>query len=86
MIVGLDNAGKTSLLYKMNLGEVEVVVGQSSGQEVDQIEESKSVIETTPTIGANVERVKIGKVEMECWDLGRFYSVLPFVLPLAYVV
>lgn len=42
-MVGLDNAGKTTLLYRMNLGQV---------------------VETTPTIGSNVETVTHKNVEV----------------------
>ena len=37
--VGLDNAGKTTVLYRLHLGEA---------------------VKTVPTIGSNVEQVKVG--------------------------
>ncbi len=42
-MVGLDNAGKTTLLYKMAIGEV---------------------VQTQPTIGANVETVQHENIEV----------------------
>lgn len=38
--VGLDNAGKTTILYRLHLGEA---------------------VRTVPTIGSNVEQVKVSK-------------------------
>ena len=49
VMVGLGNAGKTTVLYKLHLGEV---------------------VSTQPTIGSNVEEIKHGKVNFQCWDLG----------------
>lgn len=47
--VGLDNAGKTTALYKLSLGQT---------------------VATAPTIGSNVERVELGSLAFELWDLG----------------
>jgi small GTP-binding protein len=47
--VGLDNAGKTTALYKLSFGQT---------------------VATAPTIGSNVERVQIGNLAFEIWDLG----------------
>eukprot|EP00218_Dolichomastix_sp_CCMP3274_P006647 CAMPEP_0170142550 /NCGR_PEP_ID=MMETSP0033_2-20121228/7701_1 /TAXON_ID=195969 /ORGANISM="Dolichomastix tenuilepis, Strain CCMP3274" /LENGTH=208 /DNA_ID=CAMNT_0010378887 /DNA_START=77 /DNA_END=703 /DNA_ORIENTATION=+ len=47
--VGLDGAGKTTMLYQLHLGEV---------------------VQTSPTIGSNVEEVTYGNVKFEVWDLG----------------
>jgi len=49
LMLGLDAAGKTTLLYKLKLGEV---------------------IESTPTIGFNVETVKYKDVTFTVWDVG----------------
>jgi len=48
IMVGLDNAGKTTILYKLKLGQE---------------------IETIPTIGFNVESVRINNVTLTIWDL-----------------
>lgn len=42
--VGLDNAGKTTILYKLHLGET---------------------VRTQPTIGSNVEQVKVENLTFE---------------------
>jgi small GTP-binding protein len=49
LMVGLDNAGKTTILYRLRLGDV---------------------IESTPTIGFNVEEVNYGKINFKVWDIG----------------
>jgi small GTP-binding protein len=49
MQVGLDNAGKTTALYKLCLGQT---------------------VATAPTIGSNVETVKVHNMNFEIWDLG----------------
>jgi ADP-ribosylation factor-like protein 5B len=56
MQVGLDNAGKTTALYKLSLGQA---------------------VATVPTIGSNVERVKLENVSFEIWDLGGQASLRP---------
>mmetsp|Transcript_10956 Transcript_10956/g.15229 ORF Transcript_10956/g.15229 Transcript_10956/m.15229 type:complete len:184 (+) Transcript_10956:99-650(+) len=48
-MLGLDNAGKTTILFKLHLGEV---------------------VETQPTIGSNVEELKVKNLRFVCWDLG----------------
>lgn len=47
--IGLDNAGKTTALYKLSLGQT---------------------VATAPTIGSNVERVQVGNLSFNIWDLG----------------
>jgi small GTP-binding protein len=49
LILGLANAGKTTLLYQMSLGKA---------------------VETTPTIGSNVEEITHKNVKLSAWDLG----------------
>lgn len=49
VMVGLDAAGKTTLLYKMHLGEV---------------------VQTTATIGFNVEELKFDGWSANVWDIG----------------
>jgi ADP-ribosylation factor protein 1 len=49
LMVGLDAAGKTTILYKMKFGEV---------------------VQTTPTIGFNVETVEYKNLKFNVWDVG----------------
>lgn len=48
-MVGLDNAGKTTILYQFLMNEV---------------------IQTSPTIGSNVEEVIFRNIHFLVWDLG----------------
>jgi len=49
VMLGLDNGGKTTILYKLKMGEV---------------------VQTTPTIGFNVETVQRKNITFSVWDVG----------------
>lgn len=49
IIVGLDNAGKTTILYQFL---------------------TKEAVQTTPTIGSNVEEIAVKKTRFLVWDIG----------------
>lgn len=49
VMVGLDNAGKTTILYQFLMNEV---------------------VQTSPTIGSNVEEVVFRNIHFLVWDLG----------------
>ena len=49
IILGIQNAGKTSILYRLSLGQL---------------------VQTTPTIGSNVEEISYNNVKLQAWDLG----------------
>lgn len=49
VMVGLDNAGKTTILYQFLMNEV---------------------VQTSPTIGSNVEEVIFRNIHFLVWDLG----------------
>jgi len=53
LMVGLDNAGKTTILYKF--------------KEKGLASETSTTI---PTVGFNVENIKIGNVTITMWDIG----------------
>eukprot|EP00501_MAST-03F_sp_TOSAG23-6_P001048 GSMAST32.ASY1.ANO1.1091.1 assembled CDS len=57
LLVGLDNAGKTTILYRMHSGETH---------------------STTPTVGFNVETVKIGRLTLNIWDVGGQDRLRPY--------
>ena len=54
VMVGLDSAGKTTILYKMKL---------------DQRAEKKEEVKTVPTIGYNLEEFQVKNVRIKVWDL-----------------
>ena len=49
IILGIQNAGKTTILYRLSIGEF---------------------VNTTPTIGSNVEEISYNNVKLQAWDLG----------------
>mmetsp|Transcript_26792 Transcript_26792/g.67333 ORF Transcript_26792/g.67333 Transcript_26792/m.67333 type:complete len:185 (+) Transcript_26792:224-778(+) len=49
VMLGLDNGGKTTILYKLKMGDV---------------------VQTTPTIGFNVETVSRKNITFSVWDVG----------------
>ena len=49
LMVGLDAAGKTTILYQLKMGEI---------------------VQTTPTIGFNVETIKRKNLSFSVWDVG----------------
>jgi len=53
LMVGLDNAGKTTILYNF--------------QEIGTKQDPQTTI---PTVGFNVENIKIGNVTINVWDIG----------------
>ena len=55
LLVGLDNAGKTTILYQLMLHET---------------------VETSPTLGSNVEEVKWGGLRLLIWYELLFISIL----------
>ncbi|KAI9867040.1 MAG: Arf GTPase arl1 [Trichoglossum hirsutum] len=64
LILGLDNAGKTTLLYRLKLTKVGVKIGE--------------VVTTVPTIGFNVESVTYRNLNFNVWDLGGQTSIRPY--------
>jgi len=56
LMVGLDAAGKTTILYKLKLGEI---------------------VTTIPTIGFNVETIKLKNGEFTVWDIGGQDKIRP---------
>jgi ADP-ribosylation factor-like protein 1 len=57
LILGLDNAGKTTILYKMQLGDV-----------VSTVPSINSIYFLA--LGFNVEYVKYENLNFQMWDLG----------------
>ncbi|RMD42037.1 hypothetical protein DV735_g3114, partial [Chaetothyriales sp. CBS 134920] len=72
LILGLDNAGKTTLLYRL---KVNSPLDKCRQQLTIQIGE---VVTTIPTIGFNVESVQYGNLALSVWDLGGQTSIRPY--------
>ncbi|KAI9721105.1 MAG: hypothetical protein M1812_002586 [Candelaria pacifica] len=69
LILGLDNAGKTTLLYRLKVGPF------TASQYSTAIGE---VVTTIPTIGFNVESVTYQNLNFNVWDLGGQTSIRPY--------
>ncbi|KAG7143543.1 ADP-ribosylation factor-like protein 1 like [Verticillium longisporum] len=70
LILGLDNAGKTTLLYRLkdNAGKTTLLYRLKVGE----------VVTTIPTIGFNVESVTYKNLNFNVWDLGGQTSIRPY--------
>ncbi|KAI9763484.1 MAG: Arf GTPase arl1 [Geoglossum simile] len=69
LILGLDNAGKTTLLYRLKKIQLWLTyVGIKIGE----------VVTTIPTIGFNVESVTYKNLNFNVWDLGGQTSIRPY--------
>ncbi|KAI3328298.1 ADP-ribosylation factor-like protein 1 [Ustulina deusta] len=69
LILGLDNAGKTTLLYRLKVGDA---------QNPPWIASIGEVVTTIPTIGFNVESVTYKNLNFDVWDLGGQTSIRPY--------
>ena len=77
LMVGLDAAGKTTILYKLKLGEVMTrILARSYTPHAHALSNPTNtpihsqVMTTIPTIGFNVETVDYKKLKMTIWDVG----------------
>ena len=76
IVVGLDAAGKTTMLYKLKLGEI--VVNWIQPTRCASTNCSLLFQQTTlPTIGFNVETVEYKKLSLTTWDVGGRDKIRP---------
>ncbi|PQE11996.1 ADP-ribosylation factor 1 protein [Rutstroemia sp. NJR-2017a BVV2] len=68
LILGLDNAGKTTLLYRLKVRNPHTEDPREIGE----------VVTTIPTIGFNVESVTYKNLNFNVWDLGGQTSIRPY--------
>ena len=83
LILGLDNAGKTTILYKLQMGEVRsrdiftiMAIALHPHQGCNAF--VSQVVTTVPTIGFNVETVQYKNLRFQVWDLGGQTSIRPY--------
>ena len=79
IMLGLDAAGKTTILYKLKLGDM---VSQPHGSFRPPSEISHPLlcapqVTTIPTIGFNVEQVQYKNLSMMIWDVGGQDKIRP---------
>jgi small GTP-binding protein len=68
IVLGLDGAGKTTMIYKL-------AAPQSTGSLLSA--QAAEVVTTIPTIGFNVETVEIANTSLTCWDVGGCDKIRP---------
>lgn len=69
LILGLDGAGKTTILYRL---QVRTKYNNEKNNVRVQVGE---VVTTIPTIGFNVEQVQYKNLKFQVWDLGGQTSI-----------
>ncbi|KAH7544619.1 hypothetical protein FEM48_Zijuj01G0004900 [Ziziphus jujuba var. spinosa] len=70
LVLGLDNAGKTTILYRLQMGEVVSTIPSWYSFPV--------VFKILATIGFNVETVQYNNIKFQVWDLGGQTSIRPY--------
>ena len=85
-MVGLDAAGKTTILYKLKLGEgtfhtfrivTVLIVIYSLTSLYPYLATYTTVVTTIPTIGFNVETVEYKNISFTVWDVGGQDKIRP---------
>ena len=76
-MVGLDAAGKTTILYKLKLGEVVTTI-PTIGKHRTQAVNIVDLHHVCLYIGFNVESVKYKHVSFAVWDVGGQEKFRPF--------
>ena len=76
-MVGLDAAGKTTILYKLKLGEI-VTTTPTIGKHGIQAVNIVDLYHVCLYIGFNVESVKYRKISFIVWDVGGQEKFRPF--------
>jgi ADP-ribosylation factor-like protein 5B len=79
--VGLDNAGKTTILYKLHLGEV-IVSHPTVGSNVEQVKYKNITLEVTSVCWRHgpqpAARLTAACPPSQIWDLGGQQTLRPF--------
>jgi ADP-ribosylation factor-like protein 13B len=82
MLIGLDNAGKTTLLSSIQGGKIIIVA-------IIDTKNQETKTNVTPTIGFNREQIKHGRYDITYFDLGgnekfrgiwtRYFAAVPLL-------
>jgi GTPase SAR1 family protein len=73
--VGLDAAGKTTILYKLKLGEIVTTI-PTIGECPRRLAQSSS-LQLPPQPGFNVETVEYKNISFTVWDVGGQDKIRP---------
>ncbi|XP_028092218.1 ADP-ribosylation factor-like protein 2 [Camellia sinensis] len=70
LVLGLDNAGKTTILDQLQMGEVVFII-PTIGFNVETVQYNNIKFQVWDlAIGFNVETVQYNNIKFEVWDLG----------------
>ncbi len=72
LMVGLDAAGKTTILYKLKY-----VLNTTSLRMLLTLDRLGEIVTTIPTIGFNVETVEYKNIQFTVWDVGGQDKIRP---------
>ncbi|KAG1753780.1 small monomeric GTPase [Suillus paluster] len=75
LMLGLDSAGKTTILYRLQIGEV---VSTIPSEYVIIALWGLGLMGNNPAIGFNVETVQYKNIKFQVWDLGGQSSIRPY--------
>ncbi|KAG5559626.1 hypothetical protein RHGRI_009226 [Rhododendron griersonianum] len=75
LVLGLDNAGKTTILYRLQMGEVVSTIPSYVYFETCEL---ISLYMLDAAIGFNVETVQYNNIKFQVWDLGGQTSIRPY--------
>ena len=73
LMVGLDAAGKTTILYKLKLGEIVTTIPTIGNLKIIFIR----IIKLINQIGFNVETVEYKNISFTVWDVGGQDKIRP---------
>eukprot|EP00126_Sphaerothecum_destruens_P007637 Sdes_comp19926_c0_seq2m12365 len=79
LILGLDGAGKTTILYRLQVGEVVSTIPSKFSASFPFFSSSHLFFHLFfPAIGFNVETVQYKNLKFQVWDLGGQTSIRPY--------
>ncbi|RXH70881.1 hypothetical protein DVH24_015503 [Malus domestica] len=79
LVLGLDNAGKTTILYRLQMGEVVSTIPTYRVLRIgNQIILLNQLFYLDAAIGFNVETVQYNNIKFQVWDLGGQTSIRPY--------
>ncbi|CAN6547249.1 unnamed protein product [Malus baccata var. baccata] len=78
LVLGLDNAGKTTILYRLQMGEVVSTIPSWYFFSFLRIILLNQLFYLDAAIGFNVETVQYNNIKFQVWDLGGQTSIRPY--------
>eukprot|EP00158_Paraphelidium_tribonemae_P000452 Partr_v1_DN22402_c0_g1_i1_m32072 putative ADP-ribosylation factor-like len=70
VLVGLDNAGKTTIVYRLYAHSTQLLEELINACVFGIYRLMNEVVATTPTIGSNVEEIVYKNIHFLMWDIG----------------